>query len=143
MPISNTTITAATPPPTPVLTVTQPSCGVTTGTITVTTPAQGSGYEYSIDGTTFQASNISSGVSAGAKTITIRSTADNTCTATANTTITAATPPPTPVLSVTQPSCGVTTGTITVTTPSMGDRQGVVEGDTRVHAVGDCSGRSA
>src|SRR5678810_1064730 len=112
---ANATLVAATPPSQPVLNVTQPTCAVTTGTIVVTSPT-GAGFEYSLDGGTYQASATFNNVAAGGHTVTARSTTDNTCISTpANATLVAATPPSQPVLNVTQPTCAVTTGTIVVT----------------------------
>ncbi|MBP5982631.1 MAG: hypothetical protein KA734_02835, partial [Fluviicola sp.] len=106
-------------PSTPVGSVTaQPTCGTTTGTIVFTTQ---SGVEYSIDGTTYQAGASFTGVAAGTYTLKVRSTTDNTCTATgATVTVNAlSSAPSTPVGSVTaQPTCGTTTGTIVFTTQS-------------------------
>src|SRR6185369_11301704 len=104
---------------TPVVSLTQPTCAVLTGTITVTTPA--TGVEYSLDGGAYQASATFNNVPAGDHSVTVRITTDNTCTAgptAAN--LVAATPPATPVVSLTQPTCAVLTGTITVTTPATG-----------------------
>src|SRR6185436_6836844 len=93
------------------------TCTVTTGIITVTAPL-GAGFEYSLDGGTYQASPTFNTVAAGPHTVTVRSTTDNTCVSTAaNTTLNAATLPATPTLDVTQPTCTVTTGIITVTAP--------------------------
>ena len=106
-------------PSTPVGSVTvQTTCSTTTGTIVFTTQ---SGVEYSIDGTTYQASATFTGVAAGSYTLKVRSTTDNTCTATGSSITVNAAPsaPSTPVGSVTvQPICGTTTGTIVFTTQS-------------------------
>ena len=70
-------------PSTPAGSVTvQPTCAVTTGTIVFTTQ---SGVEYSINGTTYQASATFTGVAAGNYILKVRSTSDNTCTATGST----------------------------------------------------------
>jgi hypothetical protein len=71
----NTQPTAPTPP-TASVTV-QPTCAVATGTIVVSAPAEGTGYEYSIGGT-YQASATFTGATAGTKNVTVRRTADNT-----------------------------------------------------------------
>jgi gliding motility-associated-like protein len=60
----------------------QPTCAITTGTIVFTTQ---SGVEYSIDGTTYQSSATFTGIAAGTYTLKVRSTSDNTCTATGST----------------------------------------------------------
>ncbi len=112
-----TALTAATPPVTPTVTLVQPTCTVTTGTISVTAPF-GATLEYSIIGTTYQASRIFNLVAAGPYTVTARNTADHTCVSPGfATTLTAATPPVTPTVTLVQPTCTVTTGTITVTAP--------------------------
>src|SRR5690606_40639007 len=67
-------------PITPTADVDQPTCETTTGTITVTAPL-GAEYEYSLDGGAWQSGITFSGVSAGSHTLTVRSTSDNTCTA--------------------------------------------------------------
>jgi len=86
--------------------------GEATGSITVTPTGGSGGYEYSIDGTTFQASNMFSSLAAGVYTITIRDTADPTCTHTCPAAITE---PPllAPMTSATDIECnGESTGTI-------------------------------
>ncbi|WP_324068284.1 MAG: hypothetical protein RSE15_10375 [Flavobacterium sp.] len=109
----------ASAPSTPSASVTvQPTCAVPTGTIVFTTQ---SGVEYSIDGTTYQSSATFTGVAAGTYTISVRSTADNTCSTTGATVTINAVPsaPSSPTASVTvQPTCAVTTGTIVFTTQS-------------------------
>ena len=78
--ITATRTVTVTAPSTPAASVTvQPTCATTTGTIVFTTQ---SGVEYSIDGTTYQSSATFTGVTAGSYTIKVRSTTDNTCTAT-------------------------------------------------------------
>jgi gliding motility-associated-like protein len=108
-------------PSTPAGSVTvQPTCATPTGTIVFTTQ---SGVEYSIDGTTYQASATFTGVAAGSYTLKVRSTSDNTCTATgATVTVTAALGAPTAATAsvTTQPVCGTPTGTIVVTAPTGG-----------------------
>ncbi|MBE8727440.1 T9SS sorting signal type C domain-containing protein [Flavobacterium hungaricum] len=64
-------------PSQPVATVTKlPNCSDSTGTITVTSPASGTGYTYSIDGVNYSnTSGIFTGLSAGTYSITVRSSA--------------------------------------------------------------------
>lgn len=58
----------------------QPSCTNLTGTIAITNPDLGTGYEYSKDGTIFQASNVFTGFSPGSNvTIYVRRVGLNTC----------------------------------------------------------------
>ncbi|MFY7965255.1 MAG: PKD domain-containing protein, partial [Chitinophagaceae bacterium] len=71
---STTSATVNAQPPTPVaptLSVTQPTCTVATGTITVSAPT-GAGYTYSKDGSTYQSSTTFSGLVAGNYNITVR-----------------------------------------------------------------------
>ncbi|MEI6678556.1 MAG: Ig-like domain-containing protein, partial [Mariniphaga sp.] len=107
-------------PSTPVASVTQPTCSVATGTITVT--VQNAGETYSFDnGVTFQSSNIKSGLTAGTYQVIIQSTGSCNSTAASATVNTQPATPSTPVTSVTQPTCAVATGTITVTVQNAGE----------------------
>ncbi len=95
--------------------VTQPTCGIPTGTIVFTTQA---GVEYSV-GAGYQASETFTGLIPGVYTLTVRSIADNTCItpAASTVTLTAAVAPAVPtVASTLQPTCGTPTGTIVFTT---------------------------
>jgi hypothetical protein len=101
-------------------TIIQPTCTQATGTITVTAPTTGVTYSFD-NGTTYQASNISSALVAGAYSIITKTTSSN-CLSTAVSKTINAQPavPSVPTLSVTQPVCGVSTGAITITSPSSG-----------------------
>ena len=114
-------ITVPAKPSAPTATVTQPTCSVTTGTITVNSPS--SGVTYSFDnGTTFQSSNIKSGLAAAITyQIVVKDDVSN-CVSTPTPSVINAilTIPTAPTATVTQPTCGVTTGTITVNSPSSG-----------------------
>ena len=115
----STSVTVNTPtaaPSAPTATVAQPLCGTTTGTITVA-PLDPT-LEYSIDGgTTWIATGVFN-LAPGTYTIIARSIATPACVSAPSASVTVNTPvaaPATPVASVTtQPSCGTTTGTITV-----------------------------
>ncbi|QOG89555.1 gliding motility-associated C-terminal domain-containing protein [Flavobacterium columnare] len=103
----------ATPTP-PTATTLQPTCTLSTGTITFTTQTD---VEYSINnGTSYQASNVFSGLNPATYTLRVRSTTDNTCTAQAATTITINTQPVTPSApitgAITQPNCITSTGSV-------------------------------
>ncbi|MEB3801806.1 gliding motility-associated C-terminal domain-containing protein [Flavobacterium columnare] len=105
----------ATPTP-PTATTLQPTCTLSTGTITFTTQTD---VEYSINnGTSYQASNVFSGLNPATYTLRVRSTTDNTCTAQAATTITINTQPVTPSApitgAITQPNCITSTGSVTL-----------------------------
>ncbi|MCG2610445.1 choice-of-anchor J domain-containing protein, partial [Flavobacterium sp. SM15] len=116
------TIDAPVVPTTPLLDTAatiQPTCAVVTGTIVVLTPAQGSGFEYAVDGGAFQTSSTFAGLALGAHTVTVRDIATG-CISAASAPVTLVTPVPVnaPSLSITvEPTCDVPTGTVTVTSP--------------------------
>ena len=102
-------------PTVPTATLTQPTCGVPTGTIEFTAQA---GVEFSIDGgVSYQASTTFTGLAAGDYDLMVRSTSDNTCTRAGATETINAVPstPAVPTATLTQPTCGVPTGTIEFT----------------------------
>jgi gliding motility-associated-like protein len=95
--------------------VAQPTCAVPTGSIIIVTQ---SGIEYSVNGTTYQASNSFTGLAPGTYTLYVRKLADNTCVTSSSsvTTINTATAPAVPTTSsVAQPTCAVSTGSISIT----------------------------
>ncbi len=57
----------------------QPSCNYAFGTIAISSPDLGTGYEYSIDGVNFQASNIFTNLTPGIKQISVRKIGLTTC----------------------------------------------------------------
>ncbi|MDW8850725.1 gliding motility-associated C-terminal domain-containing protein [Flavobacterium sp. MMLR14_040] len=57
----------------------QPSCDLAFGTIAISNPDVGTGYEYSIDGVNFQASNIFTSLTPGIKQISVRRVGLTTC----------------------------------------------------------------
>jgi gliding motility-associated-like protein len=90
-------------PAAPVASVTQqPTCSAATGTITVTSPAAGTGYEYSIGGS-YQSGTSFTGLPSGSFKVTVRRTTDNLCVSPA-TTLTVDPQPLKPVVVVTDPS---------------------------------------
>ena len=90
--------------------------GVNNGSVTATATAGTGPFTYSIDGTTFQSSNVFTGVAAGAQTITIKDV--NNCFGTVNVTVAAGTTI-TGTASTTATACpGVNNGTVTVTATS-------------------------
>ena len=109
-----------TPPATATATVTtQPTCGTGSGTITISSPL-GANYEYSIDGATYQLSNIFNGILPGTHNIRVRSTTDNSCISLPYSISVNAQPlpPAPPVVVVTQqPTCAITSGAIKINTP--------------------------
>ncbi|WP_276504945.1 gliding motility-associated C-terminal domain-containing protein, partial [Terrimonas pollutisoli] len=72
--IATLRLTISPVPPTPIVVVTDITCA-TTGTITVTSPAPGTGIIYSIDGINFQASNVFTNVAPGTYTVSIKNAA--------------------------------------------------------------------
>ncbi|WP_299676565.1 GEVED domain-containing protein [uncultured Tenacibaculum sp.] len=103
------------PPTIPVLaSVLQPTCSIPTGTIAFVSQPN---VEYSIDGVTFQSSEVFANLSPNAYDLTVRSTVDTTCSTTSSVPVvinSVPIPPTIPVLaSVLQPTCSIPTGTIT------------------------------
>ncbi len=93
----------------------QPSCAVGTGTIVITTPAEGSGYSYSIDGgTTWSASAKFAGLISGNYNIIVKETATGCISAaTALTVNSAPGAPAAPIIgTITQPTCTIPTGSV-------------------------------
>lgn len=112
--VANVVFNAQPPTPAaPTFTVTQPTCTTATGTITITAAT---GMTYSFDGSAYTTNLIYNGLAAGSShTITAKNT-DGCISAIANTTInTQPTSPAAPVLTVTQPTCTIATGTIIIT----------------------------
>src|SRR6476659_1397111 len=126
-------------PAQPVLSATQPTCSVPTGTITLT-PA--TGVEYQLDAGTFGAYPTGgwSGLAPGSHTVNVRNSGDNTCTSSASITISSVpNAPAQPVLSATQPTCSVPTGTITLT-PATGVEYQLDAGTFGAYPTGGWSG---
>ncbi|TDE29448.1 gliding motility-associated C-terminal domain-containing protein, partial [Flavobacterium ranwuense] len=105
------------PPVVPTASVVQPTCGTPSGSIVITTQTA---VEYSLNGTTYQASNTFTGLAPGSYTLYVRNTADNTCITSSGSAITINAIPTPPVVpttaSVTQPTCGAPSGSIVITT---------------------------
>ncbi len=104
-------------PSQPVLSITQPTCQTTTGTINITSPT-GTGLTYSINGTDYQVETTFSEVDPGTYNLTVKN-ADG-CTSLSTSAVINNPPsaPSQPVLSLTQPTCQTATGTITITSPT-------------------------
>lgn len=113
---STVTLTVNSTPAAPSVDVTQPTCAVATGTITVTSPT-GAGITYSIDGINYQASATFNTVAPGPYNVTSKA---NGCPSSATSKTVNAQPatPAAPGICVTQPSlCGPTTGSVTIKSP--------------------------
>jgi gliding motility-associated-like protein len=119
-------------PAAPTATVTsQPTCAVPTGTITITAPT-GANLQYSIDGITYQAGLVFTGLASGSYNVTVKNTLTN-CTSAATILVVnaAPTPPAAPTASVTvQPTCVVPFGTIVITAPTGATLEYSVNGTT-------------
>ena len=109
-----------TPPVVPTTaSVVQPTCAVPSGTIVITTQ---SGVEYSLNGTSYQASNTFAGLAPNNYMLYVRNIGDNTCVTSSASAITINAIPIPPVVpttaSVVQPTCAVPSGTIVIATQS-------------------------
>ena len=97
--------------------VTQPTCAIPSGTIVVATQT---GVEYSINGSTYQATNTFSGVAPGNYTLYVRNLGDTTCVTPSASTVTINALPLLPqfptVLNIKQPTCLKPSGSIEITT---------------------------
>jgi hypothetical protein len=101
--------------------LTQPTCSVATGTITVSTPT-GSGLTFSINNTTYQTSPIFSGLAANSYIVTVKNAGgciSNGCSCYGTAAVIKPQPsaPASATVALTQPTCLVATGTITVSAP--------------------------
>ncbi len=106
-------------PPTPAapnVTVAQPDCSASSGTLTVNSPT-GVGFSYSIDGINYQGSNIFSGLPQGTYSVTAKNSFG--CTSSSGGYVIDAPPAPvpSPQLSASQPDCATGLGTISVSSP--------------------------
>ncbi len=93
-------------------TTTDATCGATDGSITVTATNGTTPHEYSLDGNTFVASNVFSGLAAGSYTVTIKDA--NGCTGDVNATVANAGGATIDSVQTTPENCGDGTGTITI-----------------------------
>jgi gliding motility-associated-like protein len=112
--ISNITLNAQpATPAAPTLTPTQPTCTVATGTITITGVA---GLTYSFDSGPYNGTLVYSGLVAGSSHTVTAQNAAGCISSIANITLNAQPPSPAaPTLTLTQPTCTVATGSVTIT----------------------------
>ncbi|MFW0718228.1 DUF7507 domain-containing protein [Pedobacter sp. N23S346] len=103
--------------PAPTVTSVQPTCTSATGSISVSAPTS-SGYTYSIDGTSYQASTTFTAVAPGTYPVTARNSDGCTSAATNVTINSQPITPASPTVSAIQPTCTTATGTINVTAQS-------------------------
>jgi len=123
-------------PSAPIVTLTQPTCSVSTGTITITSPT-GSGMTYSINGSTYtNTTGVFNSVTPGTYTVTARNS--NGCTSPGtNTTINSQpSTPSAPIATLAQPTCSMSTGTITITSPSGSGMTYSINGSTYTNTSG-------
>jgi large repetitive protein len=107
-------------PPAPTINVVNPTCTVATGIINVTSST--SGLTFSLDGAAY-ATYPAGGyvVGAGAHTLTAQNIATSCISAVTNITVNAQPPTPVaPTVNITQPTCTVATGIITITSATAG-----------------------
>ena len=131
-------------PAAPAVDITQPTCAVATGTITVTAPV-GAGLTYSIDGVTYtNTTGVFAGVAAGTTyQVTVQNAAGCISAATAAVVNTQPTSPAAPTVDITQPTCAVATGTITVTAPVGAGLTYSIDGVTYTNTTGVFAGVAA
>jgi len=114
--LHNNVVTLGSPPANPTVTLTQPTCSVGTGTITITAPT-GIGMTYSVDGLTYtNTTGVFSSLAPGTYNVTAMNSDGYVSLRTTVTINAQPSPPANATASVTiQPTCSVTTGTIVVT----------------------------
>ena len=132
--ISTAKIVVINPIPSPPLAPTigniiQPSCTIQKGTVTISAPT-GNNFEYSINGSGFQAANSFTNLASGNYNLAVRDIATSCISMSTATTINPPPAlPPTPVARVTeQPTCIVSAGTIVVSVPSGANYQYSIDG---------------
>ena len=97
----------------PILTPIQPTCAVATGSVVITTVA---GITFSFDGGAYSGTLIYGGLAAGSSHTVTAQNAAGCISAVSNITLNAQPPTPAPpILNLTQPTCTVATGTLTIT----------------------------
>jgi large repetitive protein len=106
-------------PSAPILSVIQPTCISSTGSILVTSPI-GTGFTYSIDGINYQLTSIPfSGLIANSYPVTLKN-ADGCVSTITQIVINAVGTTNAPILEITQPTCTTSIGSIKITTPDLG-----------------------
>jgi predicted esterase len=100
-------------PATPAVTLIQPSCAVTTGTITIASPMDG--LSYSINNSSYVSSDSFNGLVSGSYPVTAENSAGCISSPSIAVILPAPAAPPAPEVTIVQPTCSVTTGSIAVT----------------------------
>ncbi|MFV8268708.1 T9SS type A sorting domain-containing protein [Flavobacterium sp. GT2N3] len=99
------------------VTLTQPTCSLPTGTITVSAPI-GTGLTYSINGINYQSTLVFANLAVGSYNVTVKNSAGCISTATVAVILSVPAAPIAATVTLTQPTCLLATGTITVTAPT-------------------------
>jgi len=127
-------------PTVPIITITQPTCAVGTGSITVTVQIGTDTYSFD-NGNTFQTSNIKSGLVAGNYNVIIKSNGGCYSVVTSATINALPTTPATPVVgTITQPTCLLATGSVTLSGLPTGNwtiNPGNITGSTTSKTISD------
>lgn len=113
----NATLNVAAALATPTASLVQPNCTTSTGSITIDPQT---GCEYTLNGSTYQPSNVFTGVASGSYNLYVRQTASG-CTAMSTSPVTVNPAPAVPSIptgQATQPLCGQLTGSITIAAQS-------------------------
>ena len=136
---SATSVTINVQPPTPsapVATLIQPTCLLSSGTITITSPKEGGMY-YSMNGSTYtNTTGIFSSVGPGTYSLTARNSVGCISSATSVTINTQPATPATPVTSLIQPTCSESTGTINISSPTGTGMTYSIDGSTYTNTTG-------
>ena len=104
-------------PATPKIVVSQPSCTIATGSITITSPID-SGYTYRISDTSgFQSVPLFTGIPSGTYYVYAQGSGSGCLSAPATAVINSSPALPVPTVSVTQATCNISTGAITIMSP--------------------------
>ena len=104
-------------PTAPIATVTQPTCEVPTGTVSISSPSA-PGYTYSLDGVTyFNNSGVFTGIIPGTYAVSVKNI--NGCISAKSIVVVNVNPagPSAPSLDIVQPTCELPNGTITISSP--------------------------
>ena len=126
-------------PASPAVATVQPTCTAVTGAITITAPV-GAGLSYSIDGTDYSnTSGLFLGLVPNTYNVTVKSNSGCFSPAT-SIVIAAAALPPTPIVSVIQPTCILPTGQLTISSPAGAGIVYSIDGTTYSNTTGIFSG---
>ena len=99
-------------------TATQPTCTNSSGYIVITSPL-GTGFTYSVDGSNYTNTTLFSALPAGIYFATAKNNLGCVSAPTSITINTAVAPPLSPLVSVVQPTCSITTGSISITSTTL------------------------